>query len=144
MKPIARGKKIHHMHVYIIPYTIPVVTRHTTQPIHNLSHTNTPYTRYLLRAASSQARGKWVRFLEDEISGAPPTKEGDDTGDGGGDSDGEDVVLPPPSPGNSGVGNRRGRPPLDESDMTPAQRKRFAFFRQMRIFVANLTYICER
>eukprot|EP01031_Cornospumella_fuschlensis_P034285 gene34285-41498_t len=101
-------------------------------------------TRYLLRASTPQARNKWVRFLEDEISGAPPSKDGDEVNDGGGDSDGEDDALPPPSPGNSGVGNRRGRPPLDESEMTPAQRKRFAFFRQMRIFVANLTYICER
>jgi hypothetical protein len=33
---------------------------------------------------------------------------------------------------------------VSEGDMTPIQRRRFRYFRQMRIFITNLTNICER
>lgn len=33
---------------------------------------------------------------------------------------------------------------IEESDMTAIERKRFNYFKQMRIFVTNLTNICER
>lgn len=39
---------------------------------------------------------------------------------------------------------KRAAPLIDESSMTSVQRKRFAYFKQMRIFITNLTNICER
>eukprot|EP00981_Chlorochromonas_danica_P008321 scaffold2111_cov167-Ochromonas_danica.AAC.10 len=39
---------------------------------------------------------------------------------------------------------KRASPLIDEASLTPVQRKRFAYFKQMRIFVTNLTHICER
>jgi hypothetical protein len=35
-------------------------------------------------------------------------------------------------------------PVLTEDDMTAIQRKRFNHFKQMRIFITNMTNICER
>jgi hypothetical protein len=34
-------------------------------------------------------------------------------------------------------------PTVPMSDMTPIQRKRFAYFRQLRMFITNMTNICE-
>lgn len=39
---------------------------------------------------------------------------------------------------------KRACPLIDEASLTPVQRKRFAYFKQLRIFVTNLTHICER
>lgn len=98
--------------------------------------------RYLLRAENSDARSKWVRFLENEITGTPqvcdpaeeekkqPTPE-----------DGQTCTLPNNSTCSMG---KRACPLIDESLMTPVQRKRFSYFKQMRIFITNLTNICER
>lgn len=46
------------------------------------------------------------------------------------------------APSTCSLGKRA--PLIDESSLTPVQRKRFAYFKQMRIFLTNLTNICER
>ncbi len=38
---------------------------------------------------------------------------------------------------------RNNTPTVAMAEMTPIQRKRFAFFRQLRTFITNLTNICE-
>jgi hypothetical protein len=70
-----------------------------------------------------------------EINGAPQVEI---DGDNGAESPRRSV----PTVHSDGLG---GSPvaTVVMNEMTPLQRKRFAFFRQMRIFVTNLTKICE-
>ena len=39
---------------------------------------------------------------------------------------------------------RKSVPVVVEDDMTAIQKKRFNYFKQMRIFLTNMTKICER
>lgn len=83
----------------------------------------------------------WVKFvcLYREISGAPkmsPT-----------------MTTSSDSPASAAVGTKKDvhttasemqNQLLHEADMNAAQRRRFRYFQQMRVFVTNLTNICER
>lgn len=98
--------------------------------------------RYLLRAVDPASRAKWVEFLTREITGAPHM----------GSVDRASTAVPD-SPMSSTTGSAaqvnttqkdQQIQALSDCDMTPAQRRRFRYFLQMRVFITNLTNICER
>jgi hypothetical protein len=87
--------------------------------------------RFQLMAKDKEQRTKWVTLLRSEILGAPMVViEGTEKGDI--DSKGEVSTK------------KTFAPILTEDDMSAIQRKRFNYFKQMRIFLTNITNICER
>jgi len=98
--------------------------------------------RFQLRAEDKEQRDKWVAFLRSEVSGAPQVVLDDI----------ECSSLGPhsPSPTTTQEGDDsaslspRKCPIIEEREMTPVQRKRFNYFKQVRVLLTNMTNICER
>eukprot|EP01040_Poterioochromonas_malhamensis_P016323 gene16323-18507_t len=84
---------------------------------------------FLLRAADEPGRQAWINVLQSEINGAPPVLVTDAVSNTDEDIPATEIKIIPAIP---------------QSEMTPIQRKRFAFYRQLRIFITNMTNICER
>lgn len=84
--------------------------------------------RYLLRAANEKERSLWVDFLIRQIEAAPPT-----------------VLTTRASehvPSRASISGDVKT--ISEAEMSSIQRRRFRYFRQMRVFIMNMTNICER
>eukprot|EP01034_Spumella_vulgaris_P028358 gene28358-35197_t len=94
--------------------------------------------RFLLRAKDEAQRTKWVDLLMSEINGAPPSiqipqaeNDADDKFDGN--------VLSART-----ISSMVDRLSITETELSSEQRKRFFTFKQQRMFITNLTNICER
>ena len=90
--------------------------------------------RYQLRANDKNLRQKWIDFINKEINGAPQVIVGEEAS----------VKMSTRSEQDPGFHvARSSTPTVSVNDMTPIQRKRFSYFRQLKIFITNMTNICE-
>lgn len=96
--------------------------------------------RYMLRADDAATRSKWVEFLNREISGAPVLSATTTSADTPSTNAGTTQAHAEVHTATEALQNQM----LNEAHMTAEQRRRFRYFQQMRVFVTNLTNICER
>jgi len=102
--------------------------------------------RFQLRAKDEKSRNDWVSFLRSEILGAPQVAIEDGLES---PAQGGSAAAAPGSPGGGCSMNEFGEkvrktPIIQEDEMTAEQRRRFNYFKQMRIMLTNLTNISER
>lgn len=97
---------------------------------------NATNSRYQLRATDKALRKKWVDFLNKEINGAPQVNMSDESN--------TSVKMSTRSEHDPAFQlAKTTTPTMSMTDMTPTQRKRFAYFRQLKVFITNMTNICE-
>jgi hypothetical protein len=99
-------------------------------------------TRFLLRAENSVKRRQWINVLQSQINGAPPVII--DDGEQAEKGEGEAKATTTTDQTTEAANERAIIPAISITEMTPIQRKRFCYFRQLRIFITNMTNICEK
>jgi len=82
-------------------------------------------TRYLLRTENADQRKIWTDAISSEINGAPPAELDENT-----------VPIR-----ENEISSTKSICP---DEMNSNQRKRFLFFKQLKLFIINMTNICER